>query len=265
MFKNFAATMALAMSSAHALEQTKLDLSMYNDVTFAQIGSTINDASYHSGPLCTLHVHTVSPDLDGPKQPSIHNAFDEIPNALKRRLARRYEDRGEPIPDYLKDKPEVQIVDTIYDKPAKVPEPANVEVTITQSKPLPDIKPIREAPSIADFEKPIPQTPSAPDVPKFDELFEFPDFPDFPDFNLEVPSFDEPIQVMKQEYAVEQKGSDLATFPKSISAPKPIAPKPIAAPKPLAALKPVAAPRPTRVETVSKPNQVSQPRKGHGP
>ena len=101
MFKNFAATVALAFSSVHALEQTKLDLSMYNDVTFAQIGSTVGDASHHAGPLCTLHVHTVAPDLDVPKLPTIHNAFDEIPSALKARLRRRYEDRGEPIPDYL--------------------------------------------------------------------------------------------------------------------------------------------------------------------
>ena len=44
-------------------------------------------------------MHSVSPVLDVPKVPSV----DEMPSFLKRRLARRYEDRGEPIPDYLQD------------------------------------------------------------------------------------------------------------------------------------------------------------------
>ena len=61
-------------------------------------------------------MHSVKPDLDVPKVPSIHNAFDEIPNALRRRLARRYEDRGEAIPGYLQEKPVIPVVDTIYDK-----------------------------------------------------------------------------------------------------------------------------------------------------
>lgn len=44
-------------------------------------------------------MHTVKPTLDVPKVPSL----GEMPSFLKRRLARRYQDRGEPVPDYLKD------------------------------------------------------------------------------------------------------------------------------------------------------------------
>lgn len=53
-------------------------------------------------PLCTLNVHSVKPDLSVPKLPTVDYSMTEIPTFLKRRLARRYEERGEPVPDYLK-------------------------------------------------------------------------------------------------------------------------------------------------------------------
>ena len=46
--------------------------------------------------VCSMIVHTVKPDLDVPKLPLVNYSKDrEIPNALKRRLVRRYKERGE--------------------------------------------------------------------------------------------------------------------------------------------------------------------------
>ena len=49
-------------------------------------------------------VHSVKPNLDVPKLPTVsYDKKRSLPSALRRRLARRYEERGEPVPDYLLD------------------------------------------------------------------------------------------------------------------------------------------------------------------
>jgi len=50
-------------------------------------------------------VHTITPTLDAPDVPTIK----EMPSFLKRRLARRYQDRGEPVPSYLLDEVKTSI------------------------------------------------------------------------------------------------------------------------------------------------------------
>ena len=117
MLKKFALAAAGVISSASALESTMLDMSMYNDVIFAQITTEYGGGQSKPKPVCTLRVHSVSPVLDVPKVPQI----DSMPSFLKRRLARRYEDRGEAVPEYLKDEAESSI-DTVMDEVAKKAE-----------------------------------------------------------------------------------------------------------------------------------------------
>ena len=103
-----AVEIAAMVGSASALESqagsTMLDMGMYQDVMFAQIASMQDEndpatkPENQPAPVCTLKVHTVKPTFDVPKVPSL----SEMPSFLKRRLARRYQERGEPVPDYLK-------------------------------------------------------------------------------------------------------------------------------------------------------------------
>ena len=83
-------------SVVEALKQTKLDMGMYDDVMFAQTASEPEKAS--DSPVCTLKVHALhpSPAVLTPVLPTIN--YDTIPGALRRRMARRYEERGEEVP-----------------------------------------------------------------------------------------------------------------------------------------------------------------------
>ena len=93
-------------SSVEALKQTKLDMGMYDDVIFAQTASEPDKAS--DSPVCTLKVHALhpSPIVSVPVIPEIN--YDTIPGALRRRMARRYEERGEDKPLHLLDEDERQ-------------------------------------------------------------------------------------------------------------------------------------------------------------
>ena len=59
MLQRFALTAAAVISSAAALESTMLDMSMYNDVIFAQIKTEYGGGESNSKPVCTLRVHSV--------------------------------------------------------------------------------------------------------------------------------------------------------------------------------------------------------------
>lgn len=99
MLQKFAlAIMTFAIHSASATE-TMLDMAMYQDVMFTQIASMQESPEEQPKPVCQLRVHSVTPTLDVPKVPTL----GEMPSFLKRRLARRYLDRGEPVPAYLRD------------------------------------------------------------------------------------------------------------------------------------------------------------------
>ena len=111
------------ISVVSGLETMKLDMGMYQEVIFAQTKSE----SEYSGedeaakpPVCTLRVHSVSPTLDVPKVPKL----ESMPSFLKRRLARRYKDRGEPVPEYLLDDFDTSI-DRVMDEVTKKVELEN--------------------------------------------------------------------------------------------------------------------------------------------
>ena len=91
----------LAMTS-NALETTKLDIaSLYKSAALA--GPIAPRIGKQEG-ICSMIVHTVKPNLDVPKLPTVsYDKKRSLPSALRRRLARRYEERGEPVPDYLLD------------------------------------------------------------------------------------------------------------------------------------------------------------------
>lgn len=112
MLKSLAVAAAQFAFVTSALETTSLDMNeLYKSVMpkstmLAQIGSSSATewaVTSNIEPICTLRVHTVKPMLDIPKLPSVDYSMQkEIPSFLKRRLARRYEDRDEEVPDYLK-------------------------------------------------------------------------------------------------------------------------------------------------------------------
>ena len=91
----------MAFAAVSAVQSTtKLDMAMYNDVVFAQTGAFTNYAGASGGDaLCTLRVHSVAPILDTPKV--VEADFANMPSFMRKRLARRYEERGEPVPNYL--------------------------------------------------------------------------------------------------------------------------------------------------------------------
>ena len=134
MLQRFALAAAVAISSASALESTMLDMSMYNDVIFAQIKTEQVGDESKSKPVCTLRVHSVSPVLDVPKVPQI----DLMPSFLKRRLARRYQDRGEAVPEYLKDEADSSI-DKVMGEVTKKLETEKSEAAVEKSAPKPAI------------------------------------------------------------------------------------------------------------------------------
>ena len=104
MFKSLTAT-ALVASFTRGLQTTKLDVaSLYRDVVGDVMLAQTRSSAFAQGndPLCTFRVHSVLPNVDIPKLPQLnYDENKEIPDFLRARLARRYEERGEPVPDYL--------------------------------------------------------------------------------------------------------------------------------------------------------------------
>lgn len=89
-------------------------------------------------------MHSVAPVLDVPKVPAIN----EMPSFLKRRLARRYEDRGEPVPDYLRDDvsaPIDEVLDQVVSKAEDEYKQASQSVSVPVAPPKP-IQPEQPAP-----------------------------------------------------------------------------------------------------------------------
>ena len=100
MLKSLAAVALLAHSGVEALKQTKLDMSMYNEVMFAQTNS---EAESQAASCSNLHVHSVEVENVAPDA----SAYANLPSALRQRMARRYEARGEEVPLHLRDPEDV--------------------------------------------------------------------------------------------------------------------------------------------------------------
>ena len=101
MMRGTFSVMAVMAMGVNALETTKLDVaSLYKSA--APAPGPILGAPAHEG-VCSMVVHSVKPNLDVPKLPEVSYGNRDIPSALRRRLARRYEERGEAIPDYLQE------------------------------------------------------------------------------------------------------------------------------------------------------------------
>ena len=116
MYKSFAVAAAVACEAARALSTTQLDVAaLYGGLQLAQTSSSSKveapgfPAHQKVDPLCLMQVHTVRPNLDVPKLPPVSHAaginqqnMDQLPPALRRRLQRRYEQRGMEVPAYLR-------------------------------------------------------------------------------------------------------------------------------------------------------------------
>ena len=92
---------AVLTASAHAVGTTNLDTgTLYKGVTHL---AQINSSSTSETAACAMEVNEVTANTEFvPTLPDLSYSTDrEIPSALKRRLARRYEERGEEVPDYL--------------------------------------------------------------------------------------------------------------------------------------------------------------------
>ena len=133
MIKTFAVVAAVACQAADALATTKLDVkTLYGGVQLAQTSSTsqVEAQGFPVGtkadPLCLMQVHSVRPNLDVPKLPPVSytQSGKELPPALRRRLQRRYEQRGLQVPDYLRDAAPEEPPALAAAQPEKVAAPA---------------------------------------------------------------------------------------------------------------------------------------------
>ena len=90
----------MGASVVNALESTPIDLGLYEkQLMFAQTGATYGGSS---DPVCTLKVHSVKPDIQQPKYQVVSESVArEIPDFMRKRMIRRYEEQGLAIPAYL--------------------------------------------------------------------------------------------------------------------------------------------------------------------
>ena len=101
MFKTALLATASFATAVHGLGATLLNTDeLYKDVTLAQVKKDVTlaqvykDIEHHTRgyePICMLKVHVVKPSTIVPKLPTL--TYDdklELPDAVKRRLARRY-------------------------------------------------------------------------------------------------------------------------------------------------------------------------------
>ena len=111
-------------------------MSMYNDVMFAQTNS---EADSQTASCSNLQVHSVEAENVAPDA----SAYAKLPSALRQRMARRYEARGEEVPLHLRDPADVQessgALDIIADVQESIP---------TLSEPIKSVDPFKEQPTI---------------------------------------------------------------------------------------------------------------------
>ena len=173
MYKSFAVAAAVACQAARALSTTQLDVAaLYGGLQLAQTSSSSSSSSkveapgfpahQKADPLCLMQVHSVRPNLDVPKLPPVSHAatvsqqnMDELPPALRRRLQRRYEQRGMPVPEYLRTE--------AADAPPSLAAPPQLHGQAPQRGPEPKPEPRRPEPSYRAIAEPAhAMHPAAP-------------------------------------------------------------------------------------------------------
>ena len=231
-------------------------------------------------PVCTLRVHSVLPVLDVPKVADL----SEMPSFLKKRLARRYIDRGEEVPEYLRDDVEAPMEAVMAETVLKAADEYAAKAESEPEAPAtPVAAPVAPAATVAPV-APVAPTPPAPKpvAPK-PVAAPTPEPPAAPVAPV-VPAKPEPVLTKSEYMALKSKRyitqeefllyklgykedpveatpvaapvapaatvAPVAPVAPTPPAPKPVAPKPVAAPTPEPPAAPVAPVVPAKPEPV---------------